>query len=333
MRRRCAPWHLAARENHRQRDERTRDDGYGGDTAGLATGLGQGGAKRRAWWQLGFASLALACVLGSSGYFGGWIATALERRGEYTLRGSGGSLPDERALTEAVRSFSSALAHAPLSRRHRLDLESAIERALPILGADRIAAAAPAAALPRIVIGSALNRHKEFAAARRLFSTVARPTEAELAMLTTWQLREAGFTSARAERCAEALPFLEAAAPRLGDPRDVELELGRCLIRVGEPARAVPILGGLVARAENARWPRLFLGEAELGLGHTVAAEGLSRSLVEEFPDFYYGWNLRGQVLERLGQRREAADSYERALGIRPTNTWLRNRIARLRAL
>lgn len=274
---------------------------------------------------------ALLVVLAERGQLSGWISWWHGARGERALADAERSESDEAALEMALAELSQAFSASPISRRYRIELETTLDQSILRLGSAKVAALAPEAVSPRVAFAAALERQGQSEAARDLLSTVRRATPEEVLTFSDRMLWKIAAEIVRSDSCADSITILEAAVERVDDPSGLELGYGRCLVRAGKPERAIPLLERLHGESPAANWPAFFLAEACLASGDVARADELSREITSRSPTFYYGWNLRGQLLEQLGQQREAADSYERALGIRPANTWLRNRIARLR--
>ncbi len=277
------------------------------------------------------AAFALAAALVASGGFSGWIALVHATAGRRTLAAARVH-PEGPELWKAVRELSVAVALVPLSRHHRTSLESAIELAIDRLGPDLAATLAPAATMPRIVFIEALWRRQAERPAGELLATIEAASPEVLEVLSDRMLRKLGDRFTRTGRCASAIPILEATRGRGSAPGGLEIAYARCLLQVGEPDRALPVLRGLRSSGDTGRWPSFLLGEAELASGHLREAEAVADALTAARPEFYYGWHLRGRVLTAAGKRAEAARSFERALALRPAKRWLAEWIRRLRS-
>lgn len=107
---------------------------------------------------------------------------------------------------------------------------------------------------------------------------------------------------------------------------------GRALRAGKRFAEAVAAFDRALLLRPGELWPRFWRAESLLDAGKLPLADEATRSLVEAQPDFYYGWHLRARVLDGANRPLEAAACYERALALRPENTWLKARIDALRS-
>lgn len=139
-----------------------------------------------------------------------------------------------------------------------------------------------------------------------------------------------GQSLARAGKTDEALVEFEKALAL--DPYNVQALSGRGLIHQGEKRHAEAIedftaVHGLVPqRAE----PLVARATSYLALEKVKEAAGDLDEAVQSEPNNGNAWSLRGLAYERLGDRKQAAACYNRAIAIRPRDDAARNGLARV---
>jgi len=276
------------------------------------------------------ALIVMLAVVFWRGGFAGWAAAWHARRATTAVAPSTASPQNglERALVERTR----ALDLDPLSRRHRIALESAVDEALPRLGVTRVVSLAPAATLSRSVFAGVLRRYGEEKAANRLLDGIGVTRAEELEVMSNVSIRQAALAAGQEDSCGPSLALFEALLARVGEDAELEESYGGCLTRLGQPERALPFLLDALDRNPESTWVRFFIAQADLALGNLQAAEVLSVNLGWRAPTSYFTWRLRGEVLAAQGRPLDAIYCYRVALRIRPDQKALWYRINQLKA-
>ncbi len=116
------------------------------------------------------------------------------------------------------------------------------------------------------------------------------------------------------------------------DPYNVQALNGRGLIHQGEKRHAEAIedftaVHGLVPQRAD---PLVARATSYLALDKAREAAGDLDEAVQSEPNNGHAWSLRGLAYERLGDKKQAAASYNRAIAIRPRDDAARNGLARV---
>jgi len=139
-----------------------------------------------------------------------------------------------------------------------------------------------------------------------------------------------GQALARSGRTDEALAQFEKALAL--DPYNVQALSGRGLLHQGEKRHAEAIddftaVHGLVPqRAE----PLVARATSYLALDKVKEAASDLDEAVQSEPNSGPAWSMRGLAYERLGDKKQAATCYNRALAIRPRDDAARNGLTRV---
>jgi Flp pilus assembly protein TadD len=116
------------------------------------------------------------------------------------------------------------------------------------------------------------------------------------------------------------------------DPYNVQALNGRGLIHQGEKRHAAAIedftaVHGLVPQRAD---PLVARATSYLALDKFKEAATDLDEAVQSEPNNGHAWSLRGLVYERLGDKKQAATSYNRAIAIRPRDDAARTGLARV---
>jgi Flp pilus assembly protein TadD len=116
------------------------------------------------------------------------------------------------------------------------------------------------------------------------------------------------------------------------DPYNVEALNGRGLIHQGEKRHVEAIedfsaVHGLVPQRAD---PLVARATSYLALDKVKEATGDLDEAVQSEPNNAHAWSMRGQAYERLGDKKQAAASYNRAIAIRPRDDAARSGLARV---
>lgn len=139
-----------------------------------------------------------------------------------------------------------------------------------------------------------------------------------------------GQVLARSGKADEAMAQFEKALAI--DPYNVQALSGRGLIHQGEKRHAEAIedftaVHGLVPQRAD---PLVARATSYLALDKIKDAATDLDEAVQSEPNNGHAWSMRGLVYERLGDRKQAAASYNRALAIRPRDDAARNGLSRV---
>jgi Tfp pilus assembly protein PilF len=139
-----------------------------------------------------------------------------------------------------------------------------------------------------------------------------------------------GQVLARSGKADEAMAQFEKALAI--DPYNVQALSGRGLIHQGEKRHAEAIedftaVHGLVPQRAD---PLVARATSYLALDKIKDAATDLDEAVQSEPTNGHAWSMRGLVYERLGDRKQAAASYNRALAIRPRDDAARNGLSRV---
>jgi Flp pilus assembly protein TadD len=116
------------------------------------------------------------------------------------------------------------------------------------------------------------------------------------------------------------------------DPYNVQALNGRGLIHQGEKRHAEAIedftaVHGLVPQRAD---PLLARATSYLALDKVKEAASDLDEAVQSEPNNGHAWSLRGLAYERLGDKKQASTSYNRAIAIRPRDDAARSGLARV---
>src|SRR6478735_3181787 len=116
------------------------------------------------------------------------------------------------------------------------------------------------------------------------------------------------------------------------DPYNVQALYGRALIYQGEKQHQQAIADFTAANGLSPQKVEPLLGRATSYLALDKAREATADldEAVQADPNSANAWSARGQAYERLGDKAKAAESYGRALNIRPKDDAARSGLARV---
>jgi Tfp pilus assembly protein PilF len=116
------------------------------------------------------------------------------------------------------------------------------------------------------------------------------------------------------------------------DPYNVKALYGRALIYQGDKQHQQAIADFTAANGLSPQKAEPLLGRATsyLALDKTKEATADLDEAVQADPGSANAWSARGQAYERLGDKAKAAESYGRALNIRPKDEAARSALARV---
>jgi len=116
------------------------------------------------------------------------------------------------------------------------------------------------------------------------------------------------------------------------DPYNVQALYGRALIYQGEKQHQQAIADFTAANGLSPQKVEPLLGRATSYLALDKAKEAAADldEAVQADPNSAIAWSTRGQVYERLGDKAKAAESYGRALNLRPKDDAARSGLARV---
>jgi Flp pilus assembly protein TadD len=139
-----------------------------------------------------------------------------------------------------------------------------------------------------------------------------------------------GQALARSGKTGEALAQFEKALAL--DPYNVQALNGCGLIHQGEGRHAAAIedfsaVHGLVPQRAD---PLVARATSYLALDKLKEAASDLDEAVQSEPNNAHAWSMRGQAYERLGDKKQAAASYNRAIAIRPRDDAARSGLARV---
>lgn len=139
-----------------------------------------------------------------------------------------------------------------------------------------------------------------------------------------------GQVLARSGKADEAMAQFEKALAI--DPYNVQALSGRGLIHQGEKRHAEAIedftaVHGLVPQRAD---PLVARATSYLALDKVKDAATDLDEAVQSEPNNGHAWSMRGLVYERLGDKKQAASSYNRALAIRPRDDAARSGLSRV---
>jgi len=139
-----------------------------------------------------------------------------------------------------------------------------------------------------------------------------------------------GQVLARSGKTEEALAEFDRALAL--DPYNVQALYGRALIYQGEKQHQQAIADFTAANGLSPQKVEPLLGRATsyLALDKTREATADLDEAVQADPNSANAWSARGQAYERLGDKAKAAESYGRALNIRPKDDAARSGLARV---
>ena len=139
-----------------------------------------------------------------------------------------------------------------------------------------------------------------------------------------------GQVLARSGKKEEALAEFDRALAL--DPYNVQALYGRALIYQGEKQHQQAIADFTAANGLSPQKVEPLLGRATSYLALDKAREATADldEAVQADPNSANAWSARGQAYERLGDKAKAAESYGRALNIRPKDDAARSGLARV---
>jgi tetratricopeptide (TPR) repeat protein len=139
-----------------------------------------------------------------------------------------------------------------------------------------------------------------------------------------------GQVLARSGKADEALAEFDRALAL--DPYNVQALYGRALLYQGENQHQQAIVDFTAANGLSPQKVEPLLGRATSYLALDKAKEAAADldEAVQADPGSAMAWSARGQAHERLGDKAKAAESYNRALNIRPKDEPARSGLARV---
>lgn len=139
-----------------------------------------------------------------------------------------------------------------------------------------------------------------------------------------------GQVLAKSGKNEEALAEFERALAL--DPYNVQALYGRALLYQGEKQHQQAIVDFTAANGLSPQKVEPLLGRATSHLALDKAKEAAADldEAVQADPNSAIAWSTRGQIYERLGDKAKAAESYGRALSIRPKDDAARSGLARV---
>lgn len=163
-----------------------------------------------------------------------------------------------------------------------------------------------------------------------------KPSATPTAEISATNVRDAqglaaqGQALARSGKTDEAMAEFEKALAL--DPYNVQALNGRGLIHQGEKRHAQAIedfaaVHGLVPQRAD---PLVARATSYLALDKVKEAATDLDEAVQSEPNNGHAWSLRGLAYERLGDKKQAAASYNRAIAIRPRDDAARSGLARV---
>ncbi|MGH6993700.1 MAG: tetratricopeptide repeat-containing sulfotransferase family protein [Caulobacteraceae bacterium] len=123
----------------------------------------------------------------------------------------------------------------------------------------------------------------------------------------------------RQGKLAEAVETFKACASAAPQSRWFSESLALALFAAGDCEEALAQIGRAIASTSLENFRSLMVKSAVLAeLGDHEEASGISRPVLERFPDQPRAWLVQGNALRTLGQTKEAIDAYRRALELDP---------------
>ena len=113
--------------------------------------------------------------------------------------------------------------------------------------------------------------------------------------------------------------------PAVSTDLSLQVTLGRLHMRSGDPAKAIPVLEGVVSQMPFATEPYTLLADARIAVGRMDEAAEVLAMAAELNPRHY---NALGELYERMGKWADAAEAYSRAIqAVRTPSRDLRMRL------